>query len=148
MAILIALSAVGALIKIPSPTGTVALDSAPGYFTAAAFGPIEGGIVAGLGHLFTALTTGFPLGLPFHLFVAVQQAVWALAFWFLVTRVNIWAGVIGATFLNGVVASLLVIPVGGWGLAASLLLPLTVGSAVNVIVAAAAYKIVQRSNLI
>ena len=47
VAILIALSGVGALIKIPSPTGTVALDSAPGYFTAVAFGPVEGMIVAG-----------------------------------------------------------------------------------------------------
>lgn len=148
MAILIALSGVGALIKIPSPTGTVALDSAPGYFTAAAFGPVEGGIVAGLGHLFTALTTGFPLGLPFHLFVAVQQAVWAVVFWLLATRVNLWVGVAAAIFLNGVVASLLVIPVGGTGLAVGLLLPLTVGSAVNVLVAVAAYKVVRRSNLV
>lgn len=31
LAILIALSAVGALIKIPSPVGTVAFDSAPAF---------------------------------------------------------------------------------------------------------------------
>lgn len=42
VAILVALSAVGAFIKLPSPTGTVALDSAPGFVAAAAFGPGEG----------------------------------------------------------------------------------------------------------
>src|SRR5688500_8718746 len=97
IAILIALSGVGALIKIPSPTGTVALDSAPGYFTAAAFGPLEGGLVAGLGHLFTAATTGFPLGIPMHLLVGVEQAIWALLFWVLARRVNLTVAIIGAT---------------------------------------------------
>ncbi len=77
MAILIALSGVGALVKIPSPTGTVALDSAPGYFAAIAFGAIEGPIVAVIGHIFTALTTGFPLGFPVHLYIAVQMGVYA-----------------------------------------------------------------------
>ena len=60
MSILIAISAVGALIKVPSPTGTVALDSCTGYFSAVTFGWGEGSIVAGLGHLLTAFTTGFP----------------------------------------------------------------------------------------
>ena len=31
MALFMALSVIGAMIKIPSPTGTVALDSAPGF---------------------------------------------------------------------------------------------------------------------
>lgn len=148
IAILIALSGVGALIKLPSPTGTVALDSAPGYFTAAAFGPIEGGLVAGLGHLFTAATTGFPLGIPMHLLVGVEQAAWAFIFWILVRRINLTVAIIGATFFNGVVASAIMIPIGGVGMFVGLLLPMIVGSAINVLIAAAAYKIVQKSNLI
>ena len=48
IAILVALSGAGAFIKIPSPTGTVALDSAPGYLAAAVFSPLEGGIVGAL----------------------------------------------------------------------------------------------------
>lgn len=148
LAIVIALSAVGSFIKIPSPTGTVALDSAPGFFAAVAFGPIDGAIVGGVGHLFTAATTGFPMGLPLHLFVAVQQSAWAILFWLLARKVNLWLGVIGAIICNGVIAPAMFIPIGGVGLFLSLLLPLTVGSAVNVIISAIAYKIVKKSNMI
>lgn len=45
--VLIALSAVGALIKI---SGTIALDSMPGFFAALFLGPSAGAIVGGLGH--------------------------------------------------------------------------------------------------
>lgn len=51
MAIFTALSVVGAFIKIPSPIGTVAMDSCPGYFSALAWGYREGGIVIALGIL-------------------------------------------------------------------------------------------------
>lgn len=148
LAIVIALSAVGGFIKIPSPTGTVALDSAPGFFAALAFGPIDGAIVGGVGHLLTAATTGFPMGLPLHLYVAVQQAVWALLFWLVAKKVNLWLGVIVAIICNGVIAPALFIPIGGIGLFTGLLLPLTVGSAVNIIISAIAYKIVKKSNMI
>lgn len=148
IAILIALSAVGAFIKIPSPTGTVALDSAAGFFTAAAFGPIDGGFVAGLGHLFTAATTGFPLGLPMHLYIGLQMVAWAIIFWFLATRVNLWVGVVVAILCNGVISAALLIPIGGVGMFVAMLVPLLVGSTVNLIVAALAYKIVKKSNII
>ncbi|MET3290186.1 ECF transporter S component [Brevibacillus fluminis] len=148
LAIVIALSAVGGFIKIPSPTGTVALDSAPGFFAAVAFGPIDGAIVGGVGHLFTAATTGFPMGLPLHLFVALQQAVWAVLFWLVARKVNLWVGVIAAVICNGVIAPALFIPIGGVGLFLSLLLPLTVGSAINIIISAIAYKIVKKSNMV
>ena len=121
MAILIALSGVGALIKIPSPTGTVALDSAPGYFTAVAFGPVEGMIVAGIGHLFTALTAGFPMGIPMHLFVGVQMAAWAYLFWLSSKKINLIVGIIVATLANGVLSAAATIPFGGAGLFVSLL---------------------------
>lgn len=148
MAVLIALSAVGAFIKIPSPTGTVALDSAPGYFAGVAFGPVEGAIVGAIGHLFSALTTGFPLGLPLHLLVAAEQAVWVVAFWWVARHVNIVAAIVVATFLNGVVGAAILIPIGGTGLFAAVLVPLIAGSAVNVIIAAAAYKLVARSGMV
>ncbi len=148
MAIFVALSAVGALIKIPSPTGTVALDSCPGFFSAVSFGWGEGAIVAALGHIFTAATTGFPLSVPVHILIAVEMAIFAAAFWWTNKKAGIIAAAIVATILNGVVASFAMIPFGGMGLAISLLLPLTVGSAVNIIIAAVAYVIVKKSNLI
>lgn len=147
IAILVALSAVGAFIKLPSPTGTVALDSAPGYVAAAAFGPAEGAIVGSIGHLLSALTTGFPLGLPVHLLVAATMAVWVAAFGLVARRVNMVAAIVVGTLLNGVVGAALLIPIGGTGLFASLVLPLTVGSLINILIAAAAAKAIQASGL-
>lgn len=135
IAILVALSAVGAFIKIPSPTGTVALDAAPGYLAGAAFSPVEGAIVGALGHLLSALTTGFPLGLPVHLLIAVEMAVFVWLFGVMVRRINVWVAAILAIIINGVVGAAIMIPIGGTGMFAALVLPLLVGSAINVVVA-------------
>ncbi|NLJ60235.1 MAG: ECF transporter S component [Firmicutes bacterium] len=148
MAIFVALSAVGALIKIPSPTGTVALDSCPGYFSAVAFGSLEGAIVAAIGHIFTAATTGFSLGVPIHILIAIEMAVFAAAFWWINKKVGLVPAIIGATLLNGIVGAFIMVPIGGMGLALGLLAPLLVGSAVNVIIAGVAYLIVKRSDMI
>ena len=148
MAIFTALAAVGALLKIPSPTGTVALDAAPGYFSAVAFGWLEGGIVSAFGHMLTAATTGFPLGLPIHMLIAGEQFVWAALFAFLKQKTNIWVAIIAATFCNGILGGLIVIPMGGMGLYLSLLPGLVIGSAVNVILAALAYVGISKSGLI
>ncbi len=148
MAIFVALSAVGALIKIPSPTGTVALDSCPGYFSAIAFGWLEGGIVAAIGHIFTAATTGFPLGVPIHILIAAEMAVFAAAYWWVNKKAGIIPAIIAGTLLNGIVAAFVMVPIGGMGLALGLLAPLLVGSAVNVIIAGVAYLIVKRSDMI
>lgn len=148
MAIFIALAAVGALIKIPSPTGTVALDAAPGYFSAISFGWLEGGIVSLFGHLLTAATTGFPLGIPIHILVGFEQFVWATAYWFVKEKVNLWLGAVVATFLNGVVGALTAILIGGVGLFVALLPGLVLASAINAFLAAIAYLIVKRSGII
>jgi uncharacterized membrane protein len=148
ISILIAISAVGALIKIPSPTGTVALDSCTGYFAAVAFGWTEGAIIAGLGHLLTAFTTGFPLSLPVHLYIALQMTIYVSLFGIIARKINLILGIIVGVLLNGVLSSFLIIPFGGMGMATALLLPLTVGSLVNIIIAALAYKIVAKSNLL
>ena len=148
MAIFIAISAVGSMIKVPSPTGTVALDASIAYFSAIAFGWREGSIVAALGHMLTALTTGFPLSFPLHLFIAVQMAVWVSLFEIAAKKIHMWAGILIAVILNGPVSSFLVVPVGGFGLMAALILPLTIGSAINVFVAVTAYLIINKSKLI
>ena len=135
IAILVALSAVGAFIKIPSPTGTVALDAAPGYLAGAAFSPGEGASVGALGHMLSALTTGFPLGLPVHLLIAVEMAVFVWLFGMMVRRINVWVAAILAILINGVVGAAIMIPIGGTGMFGALVLPLLVGSAINVVVA-------------
>ena len=56
-----ALAVVGSFIHLPGPIQTVAFDSAPGFFAALFFGPFDGAIVSGIGHLATASINGFPL---------------------------------------------------------------------------------------
>lgn len=68
-----ALSVVGSFIHLPSPVPSVAFDSAPGFFVALYFGPLDGFCVLGLGHLATAVVSGFPLGI-LHLPIAVGLA--------------------------------------------------------------------------
>ncbi|NPV53967.1 MAG: ECF transporter S component [Firmicutes bacterium] len=138
VAIFIALSAIGGFIKIPSPTGTVALDSMPGYLGALICGGKEGAIIAALGHIFSAATVGFPMTLPLHLFVAIQMAAYAAVFGYVAKRINSIAAVVIGILLNGVIAPALFIPLPGFGTAffAGMLLPLILGSAINVIIAA------------
>lgn len=148
VAVFIALSAVGALIKIPSPIGTVALDSAPGFFSALAFGGVEGSIVIGLGHLLTSAVVGFPLGIPMHLIIAVEMAVWAVVFRFVNVKIGLIPAVIVASILNGVVGAFTVFPIGGMGAVLGLLPFLLLGSVINIVVSALAYKALKGSRLI
>lgn len=151
MAIFIALSAVGAMIKIPSPIGSIGLDSAPGYFCALAFGGVEGAVIIAVGHLLSAAVVGFPLSIPIHLGVAVCMALWAVIFRFIGKRgsvVMIVAAIVVASLLNSFVTGLLLIPVGGWGLYIANIIPLLVASAVNTIIASIAFLSVKNSKLI
>lgn len=148
MAIFIAMSAVGAMVKIPSPTGTVALDAAFAFFSAIAFGWREGAIVAALGHMLTALSTGFPLSFPMHVYIAFQMSVYVSVFAIVAKKIHLWAGVFVGIILNGPVSSLLVLPVGGIGLTIALFVPLTIGSIVNISIAVAAYLIINKSKMI
>jgi riboflavin transporter len=70
-----ALSVVGSFIHpLPSLVPSVALDSAPGFFVALYFGPLDGFCVTGLGHVATALVNGLPLGI-LHAPIALGLAV-------------------------------------------------------------------------
>ena len=137
-ALLMALCGVGAYIKVPSPTGTVAFDSFPGYTAAIVLGATWGGCVAAAGHLISAATAGFPLG-PLHIAIALGMAAAAVVFW-AGWKVNPALGVIAATVFNGVVLPLIVVPLFGWGLYVAILPSLAFDSFVNVLVAAIAGK--------
>lgn len=88
-AIMIALSAVLSLIKIP-PLASAALDSLPGFFTAIFIHPVLGGIIAFFGHLMTGLVSGFPLSLLGHLFIAISMFVSAFIFGFVFKKDNVF----------------------------------------------------------
>lgn len=110
VAVFTALSAGGGLIKLPSPVGSVALDSFPGFFSAGFFSPLIGGIVGLLGHLASAATAGFPLG-PTHIAVAILMFFWCAIFGIIIRKINKPIALIPASllaiFLNGVVSPLL-----------------------------------------
>lgn len=152
MATFIALSVVGAFIKIPSPTGTVAMDSCPGYFSALAWGYAEGGIVIALGHIATAASVGFPLGV-LHILIAMLMIVAAALFrlgraiapsrWGLDIVMPV---LLGGTF-NGLMA-LLLAPLLGWGLAVAVTPSLLVASYINTIVASVTFSTVKKARLI
>lgn len=70
-----ALAVVGSFIKIPVPPGSAALDSTAAFISMA-FLPAPFAALAGaIGHIATALTSGFPLTLPIHLLIAVEMAI-------------------------------------------------------------------------
>jgi len=145
--IFIALSVVGAFIKIPSPTGTVALDAAPGYFSAAVLGGGEAALIIALGHLVSSAIVGFPMTLPIHLLVAVQMAVFAFLFGFLVRKINGYVAVALTTLANGVLAPLSMVPIFGWGFFAGMLVPLLVGSLVNILLAYLVFKAIKKAGV-
>lgn len=148
MAIFIALSAVGALIKIPSPVGSIGMDSAPGFFCALAFGGLTGAIVIAFGHLLTAAVVGFTLTIPVHLYVALQMALWAVAYRWVNEKLGLIPAVIVAILLNGVVSAFAMLPMMGMGGVLMLLPFLVVGATLNVIISAVAYKAIKGSRLI
>lgn len=73
-ALISAMCVIGSFIKIPGFITTAALDSAAAFISAAFLPPLYSGFVGLIGHLATALTSGFPLG-PFHLLVAVEMFI-------------------------------------------------------------------------
>ncbi|ADL08726.1 ECF transporter S component [Thermosediminibacter oceani] len=143
-AMFIALSFVGAAIKVPSPTGTVAFDSAPGYMAALFLGPGYGAMTAALGHIFTSMNVGFPLSMPIHLLVAAEMAFFAWVFG-LVGQKNLILAVVVAWLMNGILAPASLIPFLGTGFFAAMVLYLIVVSALNVAASAVLYSIIRRS---
>jgi len=146
---LIGLSAVGALIKV---SGSIAFDSMPGFFAALFLGPVEGAIVAALGHLLTAATSGFPMTLPMHIFLIIEMGLISYLFGAIYNRRgDIMASVI-AIVLNGPVSTLIVVPLSiifglafnGWPLFSALIVPLTLASAANVLLALLVFKALNR----
>ncbi|NTW71500.1 MAG: ECF transporter S component [Eubacteriaceae bacterium] len=142
--IFIALSFVGAQIKI---FGSIAFDSMPAFAAALFLGPVAGAVVGFLGHMLTALTSGFPFTVPIHLVIGATMALICYIFGFLKDKVHLGVNAAIATLLNGVGATFVsvfamklmgmvpaVMPV-----AMSLIGVLTAASFANVLIASTMY---------
>lgn len=141
----------GGLLKIPSPYGSIALDSLPGYFVAAFFNPVLGGLVGVIGHLGSAATAGFPLG-HLHVVIAIQMFLWCGVFGWIARGINrpfaLYLGGVVAIGLNGVLSPFTLVPFGFPMIAAKgAILFLVIAAAVNVILAAVAVKILSKAKI-
>lgn len=140
IAVFCALSVIGSFIHLPGPIQTVAFDSAPGFFAALYFGPIDGAAVTGIGHIATAIINGFPLGIlhfPIALGLALAGAVigWINR---LDSRFGYVEGIVAGIMINTCLI-VVAIPTIGWTAAISFLPFLFFAACINGIVAVAVY---------
>ncbi len=142
MAIFIALSFVGSLIKIPSPLGDIGFDSTAGFTATLFLGYIPGATVTMLGYLVITASAGFPLGI-LTIGVALEMFFIAIAYRYFY-EINGILGITIGTILNGIIAPLIVLPVGGLGLYVGLLPSLTVASVLNLTMSAVIYVALRR----
>lgn len=104
-ALFIALCGIGALLKIPGPFSSVALDLAPALVSTLFLGPFWAGVIAAFGHLISASTGGLPLG-PFHAIVAIEMFVIVWVFGKLIKRGYRVLGFLFVTLATGLLAPL------------------------------------------
>jgi len=156
LALFIALSFVGSYIKI---FGTIAFDSLPAFLAALLLGPGYGALTGFLGHLFTALTSGFPLSIPMHLAIAAAMAITMQGFGSIYKALRNKISVTGNLVITGITGLVLNGPVSlalsmcvmailaGKDAALGLLamLPaLVLASAANVIISVLLFKVLEK----
>lgn len=145
MALLIAISYVGSFIKIFQ---SIAIDSLPGYFAAFFINPLAGAVVAAAGHMLTAINSGFPSTLPIHIITMFGMGIGAYLVGYTYRKVNGIAACIVGVIFNGPIllgilwpiTTMLGMPLAGKAFFMMLLLPLTLASSINVILAYIVYK--------
>jgi len=144
MALLIALSYIGGMIKI---FGSVALDAMPAYFAALLLGGPIGAAVGAIGHLFSALLAGFPLSMPMHALITLCMAAACWFYGYLYKKTNIFLASIVAILINGpvmtyasaVMAKALGVAPSVMAFFTPMIVPLIIASTVNVVLAAIVY---------
>lgn len=134
LAIFIAISVIGAFIKIPSFIGSVALDSFPSLIAGVLLGGGAGGIVAGFGHLVSALIGGLPLGI-FHLFIAAEMCLLVFVFTKIYQTGNQFVSYMWFVLGNGIILPLPFFVFLGKGFYVSMVPVLLIGAVVNGMIA-------------
>lgn len=134
ISVLVALTVVGAAIKVPAVIGSVAFDSFPALLAAALLGGPAGAVVAGMGHLLSALMGGFPLG-ALHGLIAIEMALLAFIFSFFYKSGRNWVAAILFVLGNTFVAPFPFMFLMGDAFYLALLPSLFVGSVLNMAIA-------------
>lgn len=142
-AMVAAICAVGAMIKVPTFISTAALDSAPAFLGVVFLSPILAGAAGLIGHFITALTSGFPLG-PLHIIIAVEMLIVVWVFGMMHKKgMHFWKWPV-ALVLNGIVAPLpfyfIISPAFFWGALGSILM----ATVINLIIVAVVMPILSK----
>lgn len=140
LALFTALSVAGSMIKVPGPISSIALDSFPALIGAVLLGPAAGALISAMGHMASALLSGFPMG-PLHGIVAAEMAavVWMFGAMYRADWKRSALPVF--VFLNGVILPAVFIPFLGQAFYVSTVPALTIAAAFNGI---AAYMLLPR----
>ncbi|WP_297437401.1 ECF transporter S component [uncultured Clostridium sp.] len=148
--VLIAMSAVLANVKIFE---TVAFDSMPAFLAGIILGPLAGGIVGFLGHFFTSVTSGFPLTVPISMIISVEMLITVYIFGKIYKKTKITAIIVGI-LLNGPISVYIIAVVQKviWGMPIypffmTMVLPVTLGAAANIILACIVERGVKNVNI-
>ena len=148
--VLIAMSAVLANVKIFE---TVAFDSMPAFLAGIILGPLAGGIVGFLGHFFTSVTSGFPLTVPISMIISVEMLITVYIFAKIYKKTKITAIIVGI-LLNGPISVYIIAVVQKviWGMPIypffmTMVLPVTLGAAANIILACIVERGVKNVNI-
>ncbi|MGE6601381.1 MULTISPECIES: ECF transporter S component [Lysinibacillus] len=142
-AMVAAICAVGAAIKVPAFISTAALDSAPAFLGVVFLSPLLAGVAGLIGHFISALTAGFPLG-PLHVIIAIEMfiVVWIFAVMHK-KGMHVWKWPV-ALILNGIVAPLpfyfIISPAFFWGALASIF----IATAINLMIVAVVMPILSK----
>ncbi|MEA0555233.1 ECF transporter S component [Lysinibacillus irui] len=142
-AMVAAICAVGAVIKVPAFISTAALDSAPAFLGVVFLSPFFAGLAGFIGHFITALTAGFPLG-PLHLIIAIEMFIVVWIFGVMHRKgLHVWKWPV-ALVLNGIVAPLpfyfLISPAFFWGALGSILM----ATVINLVIVAVVMPVLSK----
>ncbi|KOS68611.1 membrane protein [Lysinibacillus contaminans] len=142
-AMVAAICAIGAVIKVPSFVSTAALDSAPAFLSVVFLSPMLAGVAGMIGYFITALTSGFPLG-PLHIIIALEMFVVVWIFGFMHKKgLNLLKWPV-ALILNGIVAPLpfyfIISPAFFWGSLPSLFM----ATLINLVIVAVAMPVISK----
>ncbi|MFJ7405670.1 MULTISPECIES: ECF transporter S component [unclassified Lysinibacillus] len=142
-AMVAAICAVGAVIKIPSFVSTAALDSAPAFLSVVFLSPVLAGVAGLIGHVITAMTSGFPFG-PLHIIIAIEMFIVVWIFGVMHKRgMHFWKWPV-ALILNGVIAPIpfyfIISPAFFWGSLASIFM----AAVINLIIVAVVMPILSK----
>lgn len=150
MGLMVALSFVGANIKLPGPFTTIAFDSLPAFFAGLLLGGGLGGAVGFLGHLMTSFLSGFPLGVHTHIIIAVMMFLTVMTFGAVAKKMNVYVGAALAIILNGIVMplALVILPTFNIQMAIGFMPMLTSVSAANVVVSILVYNALSKTEFV